>query len=223
MITVNYFDLGSHVGLEVAEFLKDTDGLPDVDVRVHGIEANPKFAEHCRERFASDARVQIHNFAVGSEDGHVDLHLSEPCKAGLGSSIYSDKPNVTQKRERVPQHRMSTWLGGMGFLPKPARTINIIKANIEGAEWDLMQDLDLEQLFGFFDLFCGPKHNQGWMTDMKKVPSLQPHVEAAKSILDKNGVQVHKYIASPTGEPIANVIDMRKAISKLLQEVANGI
>lgn len=221
MITVNYFDLGLHTGLEIVEFLKNTDGLPDADVCVHGIEANPQLAEYCRKQFALDSRVHIHNFAIGLEDGYAELYLTP--NDGLGSSIYSDKPNVTQKCVRVPQHRMSTWLGGMGFLPKPARTINIIKANIEGAEWDLMRDLDQQQLFGFFDLFCGPKHNQGWMTDMRKVPSLQSHVDGAKSILDKNGVQVHKYIVSPMGESIANVIDMRKAISKLLQEVANGI
>lgn len=39
--TVNYFDLGPHEGLEIADFLRITDGIPDIDVRIYGIEANP--------------------------------------------------------------------------------------------------------------------------------------------------------------------------------------
>lgn len=227
---INYFDLGPHEGQEIATFLEIADSIPDVDVHVHGIDADPKFVEHCRKRFASDSRVQIHNFAIGLEDGQADLFLS-PVSGGQGSSIYADKPNVTQKPIRVPQHRMSTWLQDTGFLPKPTRTINIIKVNIEGAEWDLMQDLDRENLFSFFDLFCGPKHNWGLMTDMKKIPSLQPYVETGWEILEKHGVQVHKYLDSRKilrkrrgavvrfreRKFIKNVIDMHNAIAELLR------
>lgn len=232
MTTINYFDLGPHEGYEMADFLKISSSMSCVDVHIHGIEADPKFAGHCRERFASDSRVQIHNFAVGLEDGHADLFLS-PVSDGQGSSIYADKPNVTQKPIRVPQHRMSSWLQDTGFLPKSAQTINIIKVNIEGAEWDLMRDLDQEQLFGFFDLFCGPKHNWGLMTDMRKIPSLQPYVEAGWEILEKHGVQVYKYIVyqkvlrKRRSSAVArfkrrafieNVIDMRNAITELLRD-----
>lgn len=222
MITLNYFDLGLRRGLEIDRFLKETSDL-DVRVQVHGIEADPHFAEQCQRRFEADDRVRIHNLAIGPVKGTTDLYLDTEWD-GNGSSIYADKKGVSQHRVQVPQIQFSEWMKDMGLLSKKA-SINVIKANIEGAEWDLIQDLEKHNLFGYFDLFCGPSRTVntrkasrygGWTTDMNKIPSLRRHIRAARAILESHGIVVHKYLGYESELTPDPVMDMHKAVTALM-------
>lgn len=218
---VYYFDLGLHRGLEIDKFLFDTEGLP-CTVCVHGVEAHPSYAEGCRSRFADDPRVTIHNFAVGSEDGSIEFYL-EP--TGYSCSIYADKSHVTKQTRRVVQRRFSTFLCDLGLFPKPENSVAILKVNIEGAEWDLIRDLDRSNLFGYFDLVCCATADPiqrgrrvvgfGMTRDMCKVPSLNRYVKKARTILQKHigGIflvaptKVYRRFRAPEDRPLARGFD----------------
>lgn len=228
-ITVNYFDLGLHRGLEMDKFLHDTKELP-CTVHIHGIEADPNYAKMCHQRFDKDDRVTIHNFAVGLEDGFTSLYLMP---SGYGSSIYADKRQVTKLTKRVAQRRLSTFIRDLGLIPKPKNTIAILKVNIEGAEWDLIRDLDRSNLFGYFDMICCPNADPvhegepvfGWglTRDMCKVPSLSQCVKEAQEILRKHGVVTESYVAyrgaGGVVEDIDGVIDMRQVVRDLIRSL----
>jgi FkbM family methyltransferase len=220
-VTINYIDVGLHEGNEISMFLCELEGLPNTQLRIYGIEANPRYAEYCKKRYIDDDRVTIENFAVGLGDGVCRLYLDND--VGEGSSLYDDKVNVTSKYVEVPKRPLSEWLSETGIIPKPKLTINIMRANIEGAEWEVIRDFDEKGVFSEFDLFCGS--HRSWLADMHKIPSLRDRIKEAKSILKRNKVKVHVYIGESrtygASKCMKKNIQMRKQVSKLIQKV-NG-
>lgn len=180
---VIYIDLGLHEGNEISLFLHETQGL-NVDIEIYGVEADPKYYKYCKERFKKDKRVKIFNLAIGSVEGTMPFFME---KTGEGSSLYSDKNNVSTKKITVPVRRFSTF-----FKQLPKADYYILKANIEGAEWDLIQDLDKERLFPRLAILCG---SNSWVADMSKIPSLSPKIPDALAILERNGVVIKNYCA----------------------------
>jgi len=218
-VTINYIDVGLHEGNEISMFLGDLEGLPNTRLRVYGIEANPQYAKYCKKRYIDDDRVTIENFAVGLGGGSCRLYLDSD--VGEGSSLYDDKVNVTAKYVEVPKKSLSEWLTEVGIIPKPKLTINIMRANIEGAEWEVIRDFDEKGVFSEFDLLCGS--HKSWLADMHKIPSLQDRIEEAKSILKRNKVKIYVYIgesrAYGASKHMKKNIRMRKKVSKLIQKV----
>jgi FkbM family methyltransferase len=211
LIPVTYIDLGPRDGLEIDAFLKALRFSSAFDLRIHGIEANPYYVEQCRERFANDPRVQIHNFAIGSSDGVFDFYLDPK---GVGSSIYADKGNVGEAI-KVEQKLFSRWLAENHILPTSMQAaVNIIKANIEGAKWDLINDMSSHNLFERFDLLCGPgRRVNGWLGDIGKVPSLKHLQKEAEDILRKHKVTIHELHASGLDR-----FDIGAAVLRIAQE-----
>lgn len=218
-MTINYVDVGLHEGNEISMFLGELEGLPNTRIRVYGIEANPQYAEYCKKRYVGDDRVTIRNFAVGLGGGNCRLYLDSD--VGEGSSLYNDKVNVTAEYVEVPKRLLSEWLTEVGIIPKPERTINIMRMNIEGAEWEVIRDFDSKGVFSEFDLLCGS--HKSWLTDMHKIRSLQDRIKEAKSILKRNKVKIHVYIgesrAYGASKHMKKNIRMREKISRLIQKV----
>lgn len=208
-IPVTYIDLGPRDGVEIRAFLRSVRFIPGIRVIVHAVEANPYYVDICRKRFRGDGRVRLHNFAVGSGEGTTEFYLDPK---GAGSSIYGDKGNVDEAIS-VPQKRFSRWLREQSILPEAGPAVNIIKANIEGAEWDLIRDLDREDLFGKFDIFCGTGPRAGgWVGDMSKVPSIAEYRLVADDILRRNGVVVEEWHGT-----CQEMFDMRQGILCVLR------
>lgn len=188
-VAIHYYDLGTHRGDEIKQFLKASSGLGAV--QVFGFEANPELCSSARRRFRHCDNVQLHNLAVAdADDTMVELYL-EPREL-LGSSIYPDKRNVrTHLTRDVHAVRLSAWIRDAGLIPKPGNVVSVIRANIEGAEWDVISDLHRAGLLSYFDLYLGNKTN--WWTDMMKVPSLHAHVPEMKRIMSGAGIVVHRF------------------------------
>lgn len=200
---INFFDLGMFTGEETAEFLRLTDTLADGRERpivcVYGIDANRAYADYCKKRFAEDPRVFIFPFAIGSDDGKQSfLYVGATPEA---SSLYRRKHDVNSGVSvPVQEMRFSSFLRGLGFTDRArdSKTINIIKANIEGAEWDLICDLEANGLFGMFDIFLGTDQ---WTGDMKKCTDLLTFVSKARSILDRHGIIVEPFCMGTENYP----------------------
>lgn len=214
-IPVTYIDLGPRDGVEIRAFLRSVRFIPGINVKVHAVEANPYYVELCRKRFRGDRRVRIHNLAIGSGDGTTEFYLDPK---GAGSSIYGDKGNVGEAIV-VPQKRFSRWLREESIVPESAPAVNIIKANIEGAEWDLIRDLDREDLFRKFDILCGSGPRAGgWVGDMSKVPSIAGYRPVAEEILRSRGIVVEEWHGA-----CREMFDMRQAVLDALRRQGRSV
>jgi FkbM family methyltransferase len=183
---VNFFDFGSHKGQEIDEFLKI---IPKISsYTIYGFEANPSLFLELKKKFAKDNNIHIYNFAIASVDGVVDLYLN---KNQVGSSIYKDKNNVTSKSIPVPSLRFSQWLKLYLIDLNVHNQINILKANIEGAELDLFRDMDHNDLFKYFHIFLSTEG--GYTTDLRKIKSLTNSITELEDILKKHNVEPYVF------------------------------
>lgn len=197
---INFFDLGLFTGDETAEFLRIVDSMAEGRERpiacVYGVDAHSAYARYCTQRFADNPRVFIHNLAIGSEERMTQLYLGAKLEA---SSLYRRKHDVPGGVSfPVSETRFSEFIRGLGLDRKDPQTVNILKANIEGAEWDLICDLEASGMWGLFDIFLGS--NQ-WTADMAKCTDLLPFIAKARRILDGHGVVVKPFCMGTANYP----------------------
>ncbi|WGH79735.1 FkbM family methyltransferase [Jannaschia ovalis] len=95
--------------------------------RVHVFEPHPAFIERLRHRFAGNAAVMVHPFAVGRADGV--LPLSDD---GDASSALSGKGAAVKGEIRA---------AARVFADLPEDRFAVAKINIEGGEYDLLPAL----------------------------------------------------------------------------------
>jgi FkbM family methyltransferase len=94
---------------------------------VHVFEPHPGFAETLRQKFQSDSRVSIHELAIGSTTGTMELS-----DAGDASSAVADHgKSFTAHTQNVGE-----FLSEQGI-----DRIDLMKVNIEGGEYDLLPAL----------------------------------------------------------------------------------
>lgn len=188
---VNFFDLGAFDGAETQRFFEDMEGSGVQELAtlsVHIVEANPELSSKCRARFVDDNRVEVHNFAVSMLSGACLLHLDD---CGEGSSIYASKQRLNGDVVLV-NHRGIVQL--VLDHPKTSCTVNVIKANIEGAEWDLLKELELHDLWSYFDIYCGPGFR---LEDMPKCTVLHSKIAEAVTLVNAHIPTIYEY-AVPT-------------------------
>jgi FkbM family methyltransferase len=151
------------------------------EYEAYGFEACAKSYRRCRKQFAGHQVRLIHG-AIGSKHGgKIKLYYA---KSPNGHSIYSGKANVSTKGENVPAIRFSSWLADTGINLK--ESFNIIRFNIEGAEWELVNDLAGAVLFPYFNLVYGAQVGK----DMQKCDELRDKVDEHVQILDNSNVKV---------------------------------
>ena len=174
---------------------------------IHAFEAHPGVARRCRWRFWMDRSVRVVNAAVGSEHGTCKLFLNRNLR---GSSIYRGKENVIAGREvEVPCTPLSRYLERE--LPVGwGEQFNIIKSNIEGAEWDVWHDLTHHDLVSNFNLWLGAREGyDGWSEDLFKIAGMESRADALTASLKKEGAFVYRFSCFDRWRPnsdIANVL-----------------
>lgn len=107
-------DCGGYLGKYTEEILKR------FDCRVILFEPIPEYAEICRNKF-KDKNVEIIAKAVG-KDGEVEIS-----KEGESSSQFGNKEKI-----KVPSVSLIPFI----------RNVDILKLNCEGAEFEIIRDLD---------------------------------------------------------------------------------
>ena len=130
-------DLGTHEqGKELAftidRILEPIGG----DVKAYGFEANQQTHSRAAARFANRPNVTIIRKALVFEvppNGQIKLYKDQ--EKGLGDSLYRQ----TAETEVVECGRLSEFLNSNKLL-KPGQ-IRLLRMNIEGAEYDVVQDL----------------------------------------------------------------------------------
>lgn len=207
MKTITYIDLGLHKRAEeITMMLKACVGLP-VKLKIYGIEANPNYISNLREQFAEFENVQILCYAITDKATAVDLYLS-PDSHGHGNSIYRGKNNVTDKSVPAVGMPLTTLIDNKTL---ELSEFNILKFNIEGAEYLLMKDLLSNQMQHAFNIFCGAP------TDMYKVKELAHLQSSYLAALDANGIKVEPFYHWPQPEKVEEMTtNMRKRILEIL-------
>jgi FkbM family methyltransferase len=178
---VNYFDLGLHKnGWELGQ-MQDVifPRLGIEDYRIFGFEAHHGFYENCKKIY-TDSRVNLYNRAISSSEEEMDLFLA---RNTVGHSIYSTKSNVNKKRSmKVKGLVFSKFLEDE--VPNFRNEFNILKINIEGAEWDFFNDIIAKEYHKFF-LFCGQGH------DVDKVSELDSNVYW--NLINNNKIKLYRF------------------------------
>jgi len=131
---INYFDFGLYNAIEL-RWMKTILPLFTKNYCLYGFEA-------CKFHFdkishLADDKTNLFNLAISNSDEEfVNLYHANN---RIGHSVYSSKNNVSDKFEVVKAVRFSKWLINQKISLD--NSFNIVKINIEGAEWDFFNDL----------------------------------------------------------------------------------
>ena len=100
---------------------------------MHIFEALPGYIEHIQEKFATNRKVKVHPYGLFERDTSETLTV-----VGPGSSLYNSRSNGDQKPNSV-NVQLRDIKGVMDEIG--AERIDLLKINIEGAEFPLLKRL----------------------------------------------------------------------------------
>lgn len=196
---INYFDLGLLHGDEIQIFI---DAVGDKPYRVYGFEPNPIYYKKCVKRFKNNINVMIFNIAISDSYDTIKLYL-EP--SGEGSSIFSDKNNVTKDFVEVRCINFAPW----AYKWIQDGDTNLLRFNIEGAELKLIQTLIDYKIHDKF-MYLGAEAG----ADLLKVESLKVKHPEYMELLKKHNINILPFcsVYNRKSIPINNV-DLRKLLN----------
>lgn len=187
-----FFNLGVFDGGEIDMMLNIMSSISNTNIEIIGFEPNPILYNKLCKKYENKPNIKIINVALGPSETNTYLYLNSNF---LGSSIYKDKNNVIPgKQVLVQMTRLSTWIENN--LPVIWKTdkFNIIKTNIEGAEWEIWQDIKRS---GLIDSFClwlgGEAGHSGWSIDLLKIPSMKHLATQLNEELKNFGIFIYKF------------------------------
>tara|TARA_R100001126_G_scaffold102530_1_gene87147 strand:+ start:3519 stop:4157 length:639 start_codon:yes stop_codon:yes gene_type:complete len=203
----NYFDLGLFKGVELGWMVNSI--FPDMNIQkysAYGFEPCSVFYEGLISRFGNNRNITLLRKAVSGKSGKIKLFLAYN---DVGNSIYETKKNVNKNDfELVDSIVFSEWI--RQNVPDFESCFNIMKVNIEGAEWPLFKDLCETGLVKNINIFCGQGH------DVEKIKEFVENgvVGEYYDLLDKHGIYLHRFTEH---NPKKNV-DMISLIKEKLDE-----
>lgn len=182
---LNYFDLGLHKdAAEIDMFIKVCDEN-NIQYSVWGFEAHPNYCASLVEKYKNNKNVTIINKAIFDKNCILKLYLA-PSNDGEGNSIFKTKNNVNvEKFIEVEGVLFSEWI--LNNVSNLETSNNILRYNIEGAEWYLMNDLKNKNLLKYFKIILGST------PDMIKISELKDFIPEYDKLLDMNDIKVHKF------------------------------
>jgi len=180
---VYYYDFGLWKGTEIHWMVNHVfPALNITDYKIYGFDACKQYADRLSKIYEYNDRVTIINKAVVDEPKMVKLYHAAN---HVGHSVFSTKRNVSENYEEVEGIVFSDWLkeNVKGYQ----MAFNILKVNIEGAEWYLFNDLVKSGVHENIDVYCGQGH------DVEKVGELEDKVEAYYQLLKDNDIGLYRF------------------------------
>ncbi len=141
-------DLGANVGDVTAQ-------LAATGATVHAFEPDPETFGHLRAAMGGQDNVVLHNAAVGGRDGTVTLYRPPSWQdetrrrsaSKANTIMLSDRSAAFDAGAKVPLVDFARFLTD---LPRPA---SLIKVDIEGAEWDMLDAVEARAMDRFEAMF----------------------------------------------------------------------
>ena len=185
---LNYFDLGLHKRANEIDIFLELCRKNNYSYKIYGFEAHLEYCKSLEKKYRHDKNITIINRAISNKNGIEKLYINE-IYDGHGNSIFLTKSNIIKdKFITVKSILFSEWINEN--IPNFKNENNILKFNIEGAEWHLMNDLNDSGLLKYFKIYLGSH------LDMKKVSELHDYVKDYENILKTNNIKVEKFVGS---------------------------
>jgi hypothetical protein len=182
---VNYFDLGTYNGGEVKLFMDICNEFNITDYKIYGFEPNMKMYKYLKKTF-TDEKICILNKAVA--DGNKTVKLYHDGSNGQGDSVFSTKVNVNANDyTEVEGVLFSDW--ALKNVPDFRNAFNIVRFNIEGAEWFLMKDVVGSGVLKYINLFGGSPRGE----DILKVSELKDKIHEYHKLLKDNNIKIYTF------------------------------
>jgi len=182
---VNFFDLGAYGGLE-SEFILGMCRRACWNCMVHIFEPAQDAFAMVQRRFAGQPNVRAFKQALAAKPGQCKLFHASPDNP-FGHSIYGSKSNVSLSDfEVVEAIQLSDYLATVDTLDN---AINVLKLNIEGAEWAVFDDLEYSGFITDFKVFCGS------IDDVLKVDEVCNRWSDLESILKRHHISILPFSA----------------------------
>jgi FkbM family methyltransferase len=185
MKKIRYFDFG----LYKCEELKDMENFLDTitnNFECYGFEAaTTTYNKYCKKLEKNNTK--IYNLAISDKhNSTINLYY---CPNNEGHSIHSSKFNVLKDTKwAVKSIKFSEWLKDNNINLKDS--FNIIRVNIEGAEWELFNDIIDSNIRNDINIFCGSSGK-----DVKKIKKFIDNGIDKKfyELLKKNNIHIYKW------------------------------
>lgn len=189
MKKIRYFDFGLHKCEELKGMKEFLPTITD-NFECYGFEAAPtNYNDYCKIHETNNTK--IYNVAVSDKhNSTINLYY---CPNEVGHSIHSTKRNVLKdKYWEVNSIKFSEWLKDNNINLKDS--FNIVKVNIEGAEWELFNDIIDSNLRNDINIFCGSSGR-----DVKKIKKFVDDgiVKKFTEILKKNNIEILRWNSGP--------------------------
>lgn len=153
-------DIGANIGIAALYFAAT---FPSATV--HSFEPVPANCEVLRANARAQPRIQPHCFALGAEDGELELFDSDD-QANLGGFSSHGLGVNAARSQKVPVRHAGRALAELGVT-----RADVIKIDTEGAEWEILTALDPALLRGV-RVIMGELHGR---RDFELLDYLQPH------------------------------------------------
>jgi len=204
---IRYFDLGLHKGVELFDMQQF---LPTItnDFECYGFEAAPThYWDYCAK--LANKETKIYNIAVTDKhNSFINLFFAEN---QVGHSVHSSKNNVSKNKFwEVPTIKFSEWLKDNNIDLKDS--LNIVKINIEGAEWEFFNDIVDSDINKYIHIYCGAGH------DVEKIKKFVDEgiVDKYYELIKTNNINLKRWCLTWKLERNA---DVHKLIEKKYKEL----
>lgn len=190
LLSVAYFDAGACVGTTVVSVNNILSTLP-IRKKIYAFEPFSRSASRLQKIKVTIPDMIIVQAALGFSAGKIPLYL---CHSDQGHSIHRTKGNVsTVSTEIVKSIKFSDILIRLGDL----YDVNILKLNIEGAEFDVIFDLYKSGLYKKLDAIIFASSKKGaYPIDLDKIKLSEKYIRRTLSklaIFQQAGVKVIAY------------------------------
>jgi len=162
-------DIGANIGIAALYFAHH---FPNATV--HAFEPDPGNCEVLAQNAQAIPRIRVHGFALGAEDGELELFDSDD-KSNLGGFSSHSLGVNPGRSKKVPVRHAGRALAELGIS-----RADILKVDTEGAECEILTALD-RTLLGNVRVIMGELHGR---RDFELLDYLQPqfHIGAKKQL-----------------------------------------
>lgn len=187
---INHFDIGLAYGQEI-EYCYDIYKKLNIPFNIYGIEAEENSFNHCKKKYNKLDNIKLFKYAISSSnEEHIKIYLQDNDKEiKQGNSIYATKTNVLKNNyQLVKSIKFSNFLNENNIDLNDS--INIIRINIEGAEWDFFNDLFESNIINKFNIFLGAGQQDIWKVKELVDKNIDKIFD---DLLKQNNIKVYRY------------------------------
>ena len=132
----NFVDIGANYGMASVSFIEN-------EIKSYLVEADPKNVEILDRIWSNNSKIKIIDKAVSDKDGSIDFYIS-PGIHSVVSSLFETDVNGNSVRQKVSVKSITPNTLIEDYIEE--ETIDLLKIDIEGSEYDFFRTISDENL-----------------------------------------------------------------------------